>query len=348
MHAAIYISFAVLVLAIVYTIFRILRLFDIVRGRKEEDISVFGGRLQALLLLGTLFGGLGWFLYYGVTRAELYQLAAAAAHAEGVDNMLWIMITITLIILFLTHFLLFFFGYLYHYRKGRKVSFFHDNDRLEIIWTVIPGLVLVGLLFQGWLNWVEITAPAPKEAETIEVVGYQFAWSVRYSGKDKVLGAADYRLIDAENRTGVDFSDVHAMDDFMPRELHLPKGRPIQFNIRGLDVIHSFYAPHFRMQMYAVPGMPTTFWITPTKTTQEMRNELKDPEFNYEIACNKICGKGHFAMRYIIVVDEPEDYDEWRQSQESWISKHPDYLQQLRAQSPQQPFNRKKAFTLSN
>ena len=72
---------------------------------------------------------------------------------------------------------------------------------------------------------------------------------------------SDYRLIDAENRTGIDFSNPAAHDDFLPREIHLLKDRPVRFSIRALDVIHSFYLPHFRAQMYAIPGMATTFLV---------------------------------------------------------------------------------------
>src|SRR5690606_18298201 len=113
------------------------------------------------------------------------------------------------------------------------------------------------------------------------------------------------------NEFGLDFTDRSSFDDFIPRELYLPKGRPVEIKIRARDVLHSFYLPHFRVKMDAVPGMPTRFGFTPTKTTEEMREETGNPDFNYELACAEVCGRGHFSMRMIVVVLEPEEYDKW-------------------------------------
>ncbi len=118
---------------------------------------------------------------------------------------------------------------------------------------------------------------------------------------------------------GLDPQDPASRDDFMPREIHLPKGVPVEIKIRARDVLHSVSFPHFRQKMDAMPGMPTRMWFIPTKTTVEMRKELNDPEFNYELACQQICGRGHFSMRMIVVVDEPADYEKWKREQEPWI-----------------------------
>ena len=75
--------------------------------------------------------------------------------------------------------------------------------------------------------------------------------------------------------------------------------------------------------MDAVPGMPTRFWFVPTKTTEEMRAELNDPEFEYEIACTEICGRGHFSMKKVIEVVEPEAYQKWLAEQKSFIQQNP-------------------------
>ena len=69
--------------------------------------------------------------------------------------------------------------------------------------------------FTGWKAWSDITAKAPDDAEVIEVMGYQFAWKARYPGKDNVLGAYDYQLIDAENAFGMSFEDRASFDDFI-------------------------------------------------------------------------------------------------------------------------------------
>ncbi|HYG14432.1 MAG TPA: c-type cytochrome [Bacteroidia bacterium] len=103
-----------------------------------------------------------------------------------------------------------------------------------------------------------------------------------------------------------------AEDDLVLKEIVLVKGKPVNFAFRARDVIHSAHAPHFRMQMNVVPGMPTNFWLTPTKTTQEMRNILGDPKFDYHLYCAKICGAAHYNMKIKIVVVETEgEYREW-------------------------------------
>ncbi len=75
-----------------------------------------------------------------------------------------------------------------------------------------------------------------------------------------------------------------------------------------------------------VPGMQTTFKFCAKKTTDEMREETGNSKFNYEMACTEICGKGHFSMRFLVVVDEPEAYEKWKVSQETWLKLNPDYM----------------------
>jgi cytochrome c oxidase subunit 2 len=184
---------------------------------------------------------------------------------------------------------------------------------------MIPAVVMALLVFSGWKNWTKIMNPAPADAVVVEVLGKQFNWLVRYPGADQQLGRVKHTLIDASNEFGYDFSDPKAADDIvMPAEFHIPKGRPVLFNIRSRDVIHDVWQPYFNINMHAVPGMPTKFWFVPTKTTAEMAMETGKPDFKYEIACSQICGQGHFAMRIVIVVDEPEDYDAWMAQQKPY------------------------------
>jgi cytochrome c oxidase subunit 2 len=112
-------------------------------------------------------------------------------------------------------------------------------------------------------------------------------------------------------------------------ELHLPVGKEVLLKIRAKDVLHSVFLPHFRVKMDAVPGMPTQFKFKPTMTTQEMRDKLGNQAFNYEMACTEICGRGHFSMRFPVVVDTQEDYEKWKKSQEAWLKQNPDYMKKV-------------------
>jgi cytochrome c oxidase subunit 2 len=259
------------------------------------------------------------------------MVPVASEHGVLYEHMFWATTILTLIVFFITQILLFYFSFRYHYREDRKAQFYPKNDTLEKIWTIVPAIVMAILVFAGLKTWNKITSKPPEDAEVVEIMGYQFAWKIRYPGKDNKLGSYDYRLIDATNVMGVDFRDKASFDDFEPREMHIPKGKPVLFKIRSRDVIHSVYCPFFRLKMDAVPGMPTSFWFVPTKSTDDMRQETGNPKFNYEIACAELCGRGHFSMRLLVVVDTPEEYAKWKAEQKPWLSSNPDYMAQVPA-----------------
>ncbi|MDB2467189.1 hypothetical protein N9W53_00535, partial [bacterium] len=106
-----------------------------------------------------------------------------------------------------------------------------------------------------------------------------------------------------------------ANDDIVGDEIHLVVNKPVTMKFRGRDVIHSALMKEFRAQMNVVPGIPTQFTFTPTVTTAEKRTQLDNPEFDYHIICNKICGNSHFNMKIKIVVESQEDYDKWMSEQ---------------------------------
>ena len=208
-------------------------------------------------------------------------------------------------------YLLFWFAFKYKHNKNRRADFYAHNNKLEIIWTIIPAIVLAGLVFTGLRAWGQIMNITEQEGTIIEVYGKQFEWTVRYSGPDNKLGNADVKFITAENPLGVDPSDPNGKDDRIAKELYLPKGEIINFEFRSQDVIHSAYMPHFRTQMNCVPGMTTRFNMTPTKSTADMQKELNDENFRYILLCNKICGVAHYNMKMDLVVEEKLDFYVW-------------------------------------
>ncbi len=300
-----------------------------VMKRPEETAGAGMNKTNAFILLLFLISGMALLFWYSITYFDDYQLPIASEHGVTTDRLFWITMAITGFVFIVTQILLFYFSFKYQHNDKRKALFFPENNKLEIIWTILPAIVLTTLVIYGLIVWNKVMAPAPEEAEVVEIMGYQFAWRVRYPGKDGKLGSYDFRKIDVTNEFGLDFSDKAAYDDFMPRELHLPKGKPVEFRIRARDVLHSVFAPHFRLKMDAVPGMPTRFWFVPTKTTEEMREETGNSDFNYEIACTEVCGKGHFSMRLLVIVHEAEEYEKWKAEQQPWLSKHPEYMAQV-------------------
>jgi cytochrome c oxidase subunit II len=86
------------------------------------------------------------------------------------------------------------------------------------------------------------------------------------------------------------------------------------------------FIPHMRVKMDAVPGMPTKFWFIADKTTEDMKKITGNPNFKYEIACTEICGRSHFAMKLLLVVDEPAEYEKWKKSQKTILAENPDLM----------------------
>ena len=107
-------------------------------------------------------------------------------------------------------------------------------------------------------------------------------------------------------------ADAAVWDDIIQKDtLYLCKGENYEFNLRARDVLHSAYFPHFRIQMNAVPGMTTRMKLTPNMTTEQMRAEKNNPNFNFVLMCNKICGGAHYKMKMIVVVKDKASYKKW-------------------------------------
>ena len=319
----------ILILAILYMIFRVSNLITVAKGSKEEKGGT-ANQVNAALFIIFMVVSLGGFFWYSFAYFDDYNLPVASDHGKWTDTLFWITMAVTVVAFSIISIIMFIFIYKYQYREGRKAKFYPDNHYLELAWTIIPAIVLAVLIFTGLRAWNDITSPASKDAEVVELIGQQFAWTARYPGvKDATLGKNNYKLIDDINEFGLDLTDKNSFDDFKSLELHLPVNKEILLKIRAKDVLHSVFLPHFRVKMDAVPGMPTQFKFRATKTTQQMRDELGNPNFNYELACAEICGRGHFSMKMSVVVEDQESYEKWKASQEAWLKQNPDYLKKV-------------------
>jgi cytochrome c oxidase subunit II len=152
----------------------------------------------------------------------------------------------------------------------------HGDTRLEVIWTAIPALLLIGLCTYTYFVLRSIEKPKPNTM-VVNVKGEQFTWTFRYPG---IKG----KTFDAVN-------------------LYLPKDRPVQFKVRTSDVIHDFWVPNFSMKVDAVPGITTSYRITPNKLG------------TFPIVCAELCGLGHATMRGTVHVVTPAQFAAWRRKQ---------------------------------
>jgi cytochrome c oxidase subunit II len=152
----------------------------------------------------------------------------------------------------------------------------HGNTRLEVVWTALPAVLIVGLC--------------------------AYAFSVLHSNEKNHPGAMVVNV--TERQFGFEFSyPLAATKQIVSPVLYLPKGQPVVFKLRSLDVIHSMFIPEFSEKIDAVPGITTTLRVTPTRLG------------SYAAECTELCGAGHGLMRADVRVVTPTSFHSWLSSQ---------------------------------
>ena len=235
----------------------------------------------------------------------------ASEHGQQVDDLIiyvhWLMM-----ILFVGWVAYFAYAlFRFHRSRNPKADYFgvrnHASNYIEGAVALVEGVLLVGVAVPFWARAVD---KFPKESEStlIQVVAQQFAWNVRYPGKDGVFGRQDMQSVTSDNMFGVDPKDEHGKDDVQTlNEIHVPlvKGadghnKPVIIYISSKDVIHSFKVIALRVTQDAIPGMRIPIWFRPTQ------------EGRYQINCAQLCGNGHSSMAGgFLIVESQEAFDKW-------------------------------------
>lgn len=253
-------------------------------------------------LQGLLFGLATLVLVIVSTAAFMRPWQTPLVSDRGaIDHAMWVSLVVTGVVFIITNLLLAWFGYRYQDQPGAVAAYWHDNSRLEWTWTLITAAIMSVFAVNALKLWAEVNGKPPADAIVVEVTGQQFAWNVRYPGKDNLFGRTEAKLVDPEalNFIGLDKTDPAAADDIvMPQnQLYFPEGRPVRVRLRSLDVIHSFYLPNFRVKQDAMPGLTSEVWFVPKQSG------------DYEIACAEHCGLGHYRMRGQVHVVPAADLD---------------------------------------
>lgn len=349
-------AFLVILVIILFgiSVWQMNRIFQLAKAKpsthseiaSDKDNNTQGYLMMGFLAFMYILTILTFWLWGDVLLPE-----SGSEHGTEIDNLMLISMIVIFFVGILTQWLLHYFAFVYRGNVNKRATFYADNDKLEFIWTIIPVIVLAGLIIYGLFTWTDImNVDKDDDPLIVELYAQQFNWKARYGGNDNTLGEANVRLIEGVNQLGVDPADPNGQDDQIVTELHLPVGRKVLFKMRSQDVLHSAYMPHFRAQMNCVPGMITQFAFTPTITTEEMRQNDKIVEkvaninrirteksialtasgeealepyvFDYMLLCNKICGISHYNMQMKIVVESEEDY-------KAWLAEQPTLAQQL-------------------
>jgi cytochrome c oxidase subunit 2 len=316
-----------MIFLVIFQIAKASEYVNVLKGEKKSREQ--SNKVNAFLMLAFLIVGLAgaYWCHKELAPKTLFSQGSASKEGEQIDSMFIVTLVITGIVFIATQICLFAFSYIYQEKEGRKVYYLPHNNKLELLWTIIPAIALTVLVVIGLRHWFLITGDPPKNAMVVEITGQQFAWTYRYPGEDSVLGKRNYKLIDPaqNNGLGQDWTDKANFDDKMPTKMFLVKDRPVKLVIGSKDVIHDVGLPHFRMKMDAVPGIPTTLWFTPKWTTKEMRTRLSNPEFEYEIVCDQLCGASHYSMRGVIEVVTQEEFDaEMAKTKPNYYAAFPD------------------------
>ncbi len=232
-----------------------------------------------------------------------------ASNWSAIDDTISITMWVTGVVFIAVNLFVAYAIYKFRYNKNRKAAYEPENKKLEIWLTVGTSLGIAAMLAPGlivWANFVQV----PDEAAEIEVLAQQWRWSYRFPGQDGKLGNVSTHLVSESNPFGINPQDPAGQDDILVagNEVHLPEGKPVKVLLRSLDVLHNFAVPQFRVKMDLVPGMVSYFWFTPTRAG------------TYEILCQELCGLAHHAMRGQVVVDTPQEY-------QNWLNSHPTFSQ---------------------
>jgi cytochrome c oxidase subunit II len=205
-----------------------------------EDVSTYGQEIDAL-----------FYLIYYITGAT------------------FILVTVLMVVFLIK----------YREQPGRRATYSHGNTTLEIIWTIIPAVILIVLAFMSASSWAKIKRHVPDTDFEIAVMAKQVNWEVSYPGPDGKFGSGD---------------DVKFDND-----LHVPVNKPVRLFLTASDVIHSFFIPNLRFKQDVVPGRQIVGWFEATKPGR------------YELPCAELCGFGHSGMKGWLHVHTPEEYKKW-------------------------------------
>ena len=314
---------ALVVLLVIAALVQLTRVSELLAELKNEDVNEVtdsDNQTQGFLYLVVGMGFIVFVVWQMFEWNHLLLPEAASIHGAKIDVLMQFTMTMILVVFFILTPMLFYFAYRYRGSNNNTAYFFAHDNKLELIWTIIPTIVLTGVIIYGLKTWDETMNVDTSEAKVIEVYSEQFKWTARASGEDNKLGNSNFRLVTAENAIGVDMQDKNSLDDKLLREVHLVVDKPVLLKFRSRDVIHSAFLPHFRVQMNCVPGLITQFAFTPTKTTKQMREE-EGQDFDYVLLCNKICGAAHYNMQMGFVVETQEEYDAWIASKKTLSEK---------------------------
>ena len=171
--------------------------------RREEDISSTSNKVNANLWLLFMIAFFGFFIWQYFAYSDLLLPVAASEHGMKVDQLFNVNWIILIAMFFIVNFLLFFFSWKYVHNKNRKAFYFAHNNKLELVWTIVPTIILAFLIIYGLKVWNDVTDEPSENALAVQLYAKQFDWTARYAGPDGKMGESNYLLITSQNPLGL-------------------------------------------------------------------------------------------------------------------------------------------------
>lgn len=268
-----------------------------------------------------------------------------STYGHEIDFLFDIILWMTLIVGVAVFVVLGIFLVQYRYKSDRTARYIHGNARLEIVWTLIPALLMALTAAISQSTWAKIKNPSdwPATQQTmeeeiksgkavlVEVTAQQFNWTFRYPGKDLKFGPRKVELIKKgtlEDGIGLDRTHADSKDDIVTGAMVVPVNTKVYIHLVSVDVLHSFFLPNFRVKQDAVPGLHGKVWLQATRTSADVigkvtaDNATRDQSRYFglskpfDIVCAELCGGQHYAMKGSLYVVTREQYDQFIAAQE--------------------------------
>jgi cytochrome c oxidase subunit 2 len=188
---------------------------------------------------------------------------------------------------------------------GAKAAHFHENTTVEIIWTIIPFVILIGMAYPATRTVLEMKDASNPDL-TIKVTAYQWAWEYDYlqdGVKFNSLLSTPRAQIEEWEKKGEKKNENYLLE--VDRPMVVPAGKKVRLLVTSNDVIHGWYVPQLGINQYGIPGFVKDTWFK------------ADKPGTYRGQCSQICGKEHGYMPIVVIAKSPEDYAAWVKEQKS-------------------------------
>ncbi len=247
-----------------------------------------------------LTGGLMLALYTGLASAAYrvnFQPPVTRIAGE-IYNLHMLMMYVILVIFCIVFGVMFYSIYAHRKSVGHKAAQFHENTTVEIIWTVIPFLILIGIAWPATKTVIDFKDTSNPDI-TIEATGYQWKWGYDYlKGEGKGISFLSTLTTPQDQIHNLEPKDKHYLLE-VDNPMVVPVGKKVRVLTTAEDVIHSFWVPAFGIKQDAFPGFVRDTWFR------------ADKEGTYRGQCAELCGKNHGFMPIVVKVVSQEEYTQW-------------------------------------